>query len=272
METETKAKKQIKIFGISLWRIFAYFIIYSIMGYIIETTYGAVTKGVIESRKSFLYGPFCAIYGVGAVVMIVGLQKFKKNHYLQFIGGFIIGSIVEYLVSLVGELILDVKWWDYSSNPFNINGRICLGFSFFWGILGMYLIGYFNPKIDKLIDKIVAKLKLKYSRHVLKVITILLVIIMIEDCIITGVALKCFRVRKIKEYDLDVENKEEIIESYYKIYGNKARSNFINKYWNDKVIIKTFPNLKVQEKNGNIIYFDTLVPGVQPYYFKIYNK
>lgn len=64
-----------KISGISVWRILSYFIIYSIIGYIIEETYALVLYGVIESRQSFLYGPFCSIYGVGAVIMICSLQR-----------------------------------------------------------------------------------------------------------------------------------------------------------------------------------------------------
>ena len=70
-EVEVKEKKHIKIAGITLWRIVAYFIIYSVVGFIIETIFGILTKGVLESRKSFLYGPFCSIYGLGAVLMII---------------------------------------------------------------------------------------------------------------------------------------------------------------------------------------------------------
>ena len=125
-------KKEFTICGFTITRILAYFIIYSVIGFIIETIFGLLTKGVVESRKSFLYGPFCGIYGIGAVVMIIGLQKFKKNNYTLFIGGFIIGSIVEYVISLIGEIIFHIKWWDYSDMPFNINGRICIWFSFFW--------------------------------------------------------------------------------------------------------------------------------------------
>ena len=121
-----KKKKPITIFGISIWRILAYFIIYSVVGFLIETTYGTVRKGLVESRQSFLYGPFCSIYGVGACVMIVCLQKCKKSHTLLFIGGAILGSAVEYIISLIGELIFSVRWWDYSDLPFNINGRICV--------------------------------------------------------------------------------------------------------------------------------------------------
>lgn len=265
---ETKEKRKIKIFGISIWRILAYFIIYSVVGYIIETLYGMLTKGVIESRQSFLYGPFCSIYGLGACLMIICLQKLKKSHNYLFIGGAIVGSIVEYAVSFFGEMMLHVKWWDYSDLPFNINGRICIAFSVFWGILAMYLMCSFNPKVDKLIDKIKSKL----SHSVLKTIIITTSILMLLDCMITGMALRCFQIRKIKEYNLNVNKKELVTEIYDDIYGNENLSNFIYKYWNDRKMILTFPNLKIQDKDGNIIYFRDLVPDVKPYYFMIYEK
>ena len=265
---ESKEKKKIKIFGISLWRIFAYFIIYSVIGFIIETIYGMISKGMLESRQSFLYGPFCSIYGIGASVMIVCLQKFKKSHNYQFIGGFILGSIIEYLVSFLGEMLLHVKWWDYSNLPFNINGRICIAFSCFWGVLAMYLIGSFNPKIDKIIDKI----KAKFTLRILKIATTLTIIFMLIDCIITGIAITCFQIRKIEQYNIDVDKKEIVSQMYNKIYGNDKISNFIYKYWSDKKMIMTFPNLKIEDKNGNIIYFDTMVGNVKPYYLMIYNK
>lgn len=79
-----------KIAGISVWRLFAYFIIYSVIGYIIETAYALVLYGVVESRQSFIYGPFCAIYGVGAVIMICALQRFKTGGHRLFLGGFVV--------------------------------------------------------------------------------------------------------------------------------------------------------------------------------------
>lgn len=269
---DSKNKKEVKIFGISIWRILAYFIIYSIFGYIIETLYGAVTKGVIESRQSFLYGPFCAIYGLGACIMIIGLQKFKKSHNYQFLGGFIIGSIVEYAASFFGEMILHVKWWDYSNLPFNIHGRVCIAFSFFWGVLAIYLMGSLNPKIDKLIDKITAKIQSKYSRRTVKTLTIATIIFMLVDCIVTGMAIRFYQIRKIEEYNLNVDKKELVSEAYNEIYGNEKLADFIHKYWNDEKMVKTFPNLKIQDKEGEIVFFKDLVPNVKPYYFKIYDK
>lgn len=265
---ENKAKKNKTIFGFSIWRLIAYFIIYSVLGFIIETAFGAVTKGVIESRKSFLYGPFCAIYGLGAVVMILCLQPFKKNNNTLFWGGFVVGSIIEYLVSLIGELIFHVIWWDYSDMPLNINGRVCVYFSIFWGLLGIYLVSYINPKIDKLINFI----KRKISDKALKIIEMITAVFLIVDCLLTAYALKAFYIRMVKLHNINIGNVEMIDKEYDKMYGNKKKSDFIYKYWGDEKMIKTLPNLKLQDNDGKIVYFDSLLPDIQTYYYKFSDK
>ena len=267
LKKEKKTRKTFTINGISIWRILAYFIIYSVAGYIIETLYGILTKGVWESRQSFLYGPFCGIYGLGAVVMIICLHKFPKKYNALFIGGFIVGSIVEYLVSLFGELILGVKWWDYSNMPLNINGRICVFFSLFWGFLGMYLIISLNPKVDKIINWIKSKFK---TYKTLKTFTMTVFILLIIDCICTGFAIEFFLVRMIVKNDINVSNKEAVVEQYNKIYDNPNLSDFIYKFWGDEKMIKTFPNLKVTDKEGNIVYMDSFL-DIQPYYMKVHS-
>ena len=139
IQKENNKAKKVTICGYSLWRICAYFIVYSFLGYIIETLFGILTKGVIESRQSFLYGPFCCIYGLGAICLICIPKKLKGNNVYLFIAGLVIGSAVEYIVSWAGEYIFHIKWWDYSDLPFNINGRICLLSSIFWGALTLLL-------------------------------------------------------------------------------------------------------------------------------------
>ena len=271
MEKENVQKKQkesFTIFGVSIWRIFAYFIIYSVIGYIIETVFGMVTKGVWESRQSFLYGPFCAIYGLGAVVMILSLKYFNKNCNTLFIGGFIVGSIVEYIVSWYGDIFLNVKWWDYSNMPLNINGRICVFFSFFWGFLAIYLMTHANPRVDRLIDAIKSKISIKK----LKTITTIVIIFMLVDCVITGIAIKLFTIRKVHEYDLKVSNKQESEEAYNAIYQDEVLNKFIMNWAGDKKMIMTFPNLKTQDENGNMIYFDMYVGDIKPYYYKFNSK
>ena len=240
-----KKKQTLKIAGISIWRILTYFIIYSIAGYLIETAFGLLTKGVLESRKGFLYGPFCPIYGLGAVVMILGLQCFKKNNYTLFFGGFLVGSIVEYLISYFGELIFKVNWWDYSNNFLNINGRICFTFSLFWGLLAIYLIRHFNIIVDKLIDKVKQKVPIKYLKGLVIAGTVILAI----DGILTALALKLFFARTVYTYDLSVVNKSKYISEYKRKEELGRILEIENKVFSDKKMLRTFPNLKLKAEN-----------------------
>ncbi len=257
-------KKKFTILGISVWRLVAYFMIYSFAGYVVETIFSIFSKGTLESRQSFLYGPFSGIYGIGAIVMILFLRYFNKNNNRLFIGGFIVGSIVEYTISLLAELILHVKWWDYSDKPFNIAGRICVYYSIFWGFLAVYFMSYVHPKVDRLIEKIKSKISIKKIKIITSAVTAFLVI----DCVLTAYALEMFLIRKVHDYDLDVANKEYVLEKYDKVYGNEKTANFINTFFGDRKMIKTFPNLKTVSPNGNIIYFDMYVDGIEPYYYK----
>lgn len=249
----------------SFWRILAYFIIYSVIGFILETLFGLATTGVIESRKSFLYGPFCGVYGLGAVVMIITLSHFKKSNARLFLGGLIVGSIVEYAVSFFGELLFSVKWWDYSSEPLNINGRICVYYSVIWGVLAIFLISIVNPRIDKFIDFIKKKIPGKYLKTVEMTILSLIVI----DFIISVYAMVAFYARTVVERDIDVDNRGIINVVYEVIYSNEEISKLTKKLFSDEKMMRTFPNLKMQDKNGEIIYFDSLYPDIQTYYFKL---
>lgn len=263
-EVEVKEKKHIKIAGITLWRIVAYFIIYSVVGFIIETIFGVLTKGVLESRKSFLYGPFCSIYGLGAVLMILPLQRFKKNNYTLFAAGFVIGSIIEYLVSLIGELIFHIKWWDYSDQILNLNGRICVQFSLFWGLLAIYLMSDINKRVDKLIDF----LKKKISMGILKTAVVLVSIFLAFDLGITAYALQMFTIRIVYDNNLNVANKQYIDEQYEKIYVKDTKQKeFILKYFDDEKMIKTFPNIKIEDVDGNILFYRKYVKDIKPYYY-----
>ncbi len=259
-------KKQFTITGISIWRIFAYFVIYSFIGYIIETLYAFVLYGVIESRQSFLYGPFCSIYGLGAVVMICTLQYFGKDVHTLFLGGFLSGSVTEYVVSFIGEKLLNTKWWDYSDKFLNINGRICLIYSIFWGLLGLYLIKVVNPLIDKLINWIKTKFGVIKLRSVATILTVALII----DCIISGVAIDFFLTRVAVENDLNVSNKEKRLEKYNDIYiENTNLSKFIYKNWGNNKMIKTYPNLTIKLANGELKRISEYYPDIPPYYLKI---
>ncbi len=262
-QRNARNKKKFKILGISVWRALLYFIIYSIVGYIIETIFGLVTKGVLESRKSFLYGPFCSIYGIGAVIMILGLQYFKKNNYSLFFGGFLIGSIVEYIISWIGEFIFHIKWWDYSNMAFNLNGRICVAFSLFWGVLAIYLMTHFNPFVDRLIDKI--------PKIYIKTVAIIGITIIIVNCLITAFALKMFFARLVQNNNLELQSTQEYLLEYTKLYNeNEKIRKITDRFFSDEKMLKTFPNIKVTGKNGEIIFISDILNNIQPYYFRLF--
>lgn len=249
---------------INIWRILIYFIIYSFIGFVVETLFALVNYNVLESRKSFLYGPFCGIYGVGAVVLILVLRLFNKNNYTLFLGGCITGSIIEYIMSFLGEILFGVRWWDYSKRFLNINGRICLLYSIFWGVLSLILIRIINPTIDKFIDYIKSKINLR----ILKILTSIAMILMIFNVIASGIAMELFLIRMSVENNLNIKNKPKTIEQYNKIYGNKQRSELIQKFWGNERMIKTYPNVTLQLENGNVVYIRDLLPNVKTYIYK----
>lgn len=207
---------------------------------------------------------FYGIYGIGAVIMILALQYFSKTNHRLFLGGVIVGAVVEYSLSLIGEWLLNVKWWDYSDKFLNINGRICLLYSIFWGLLGVYLIKIVNPKIDKLIDYLKTKIKVK----VLKIITAGTIVFMVLDCMVSAVAIDLFLVRIAVTKDLPIQNKEQTIQKYEQIYQNEQKAEFVQKYWNDDVMVKTYPNLTITLQDGSIKRVREYLPEIKPYYYK----
>lgn len=260
-------KKRKTICGVSLWRILGYFIIYSLLGYIVEVLYGLITKGVLESRQSFLYGPFCGIYGLGAILMVLPFKKHRKSSRLQiFLGSATIGCLLEYFVSWFGETFMQIKWWDYSNYFLNINGRVCLYFGIFWGILGIWLVKKLNPDVDEIIDRLKNKIPDIKRKSIISIINLFLLI----DCIVTVIALDYYKVRVVVENNIPVENYEYYEERYSEIYSDKGRKNRIEACWGNEVMIKTFPNLKINDKNGNIVYLNSFYPEIQNYYYKVF--
>jgi len=259
-------KDGFSILGIKPWKLMAYFVIYSFLGFCLETIYGMLTKGVLESRQSFLYGPFCGIYGFGAVLMILFLQFFMKNNYTLFFSGYVVGSIIEYFVSLFGELILHVKWWDYSTEPFNINGRVCAFYSIAWGILAIYLMRHLNPNIEAFINKI----KIKLPKYMLPIVADIGTAFLIFDAVISIYGLNIFYSRLVYENDINIPNQSYYISYYEKVLNNEKKNYYTQKYFSNEKMLKTYPNLKIQDKDENIIFVKNILKDIKPYYIKLF--
>jgi uncharacterized membrane protein len=133
-----------------------YFSIYSLFGWIWETSY-LFFKHKKFIDVGFLKGPFCPLYGINALLVIIFLSPLQHNLILFYILSIFIVTFCEYLTSKIIESIFKIKFWDYSDFKFNIKGRIALSVSLFWGILLIILIKFIHPQISFLIKNIPAK-------------------------------------------------------------------------------------------------------------------
>lgn len=141
--------------GLNIYKLLIVCFLGSFCGVIIEMLWCLVKNGYIESRAGLVYGPFNLLYGVGAVVLTVCLYKYRnRSEWVSFLGGIVVGSVVEYVCSWVQEFLFGTRSWDYSHLPFNLNGRICLLYSIFWGFLGVLWIKNIYPRMAKFILKI----------------------------------------------------------------------------------------------------------------------
>lgn len=141
--------------GLNIYKLLIICFVGSFVGVVIEVLWCLLRNGYIESRAGLVYGPFNLLYGAGAVALTVCLYKFRnRGAWISFLGGMIIGSVVEYICSWGQELVFGSRSWDYSNMPFNINGRICLVYSVFWGFLGVLWIKKIYPRMAMWILKI----------------------------------------------------------------------------------------------------------------------
>ncbi len=230
-------------------KILFYIIIYSFLGFLIETIYAIFTKWTLESRKSFVYGPFCIIYGIAAVILIFSLKKYKSKNIKLFVYGMILGCSIEYFSSLIGEIFLHAIWWDYSNDFLNINGRTCLYYAILWGILSVLLINWVNPFINYLYYKLI---KCRYFNILIKSTSVFLLF----DIFITCVALNNFLNNVSMEYKINIKG----------INGNN--NEIISKYFPNEKMIKIYPNIIVTDNNRKTTYLESVFGDVKNYYYK----
>lgn len=133
--------------------VFLLFVLYSIIGWIIESISCSIFYRKVLNR-GFLIGPYCPIYGLCAIVIIYFLKRFNDNLLLLFITSMLVSSVIEYTVSFLLEVIFKARWWDYSKWPINLNGRIHLLSSIAFGFLGVILIRVITPFISSYVVSI----------------------------------------------------------------------------------------------------------------------
>lgn len=213
------------------------FVFFSIIGFISEVIYCSLNKR--KSGKA-LYGPWCPLYGLGGLLIISVVSHVPENMFIIYLVIVLVASFTEYLVSVILEMIFDMKWWDYSFKKFNLNGRICLENSLLFGVLGI-LIFYFYLPLKVYMISICDPL-------LLKIIVYLLFTAMCIDGVITIIeAFEVkYRYQLIKKIGLN--NKDKLKSKLIKLkssfnfkrliyefdFDNKEKIKFLKKFYKKK--------------------------------------
>ena len=227
--------------SLTIQMYFLLFIIYSFLGWCLE-----VTCKLIEYKRfinrGFMVGPYCPIYGWGAVAITFLLYRYSYDPLVLFTMTTVTCCILEYLTSYLMEKLFKARWWDYSKRKFNINGRVCLGTAVPFGLFGLILTYIANPFLIDLLNKI--------NFNTLNTITIILATIFSIDFLVSTFVI--FSFRKTSENvnkEGSSDNTEQITE--------KVKAILLQKSWLHKRLIKAYPNLvaiksKIKQIKDNI--------------------
>lgn len=167
--------------GLCFDKIVWIFLICCVTGFIVETIWCFIRHGYIDSRKSLVYGPLSVAYGMGGVILTLVLYRLKEAKWWKiFLTSFAVGTVTEYICSLGQEIVFGSVAWDYSNVPLNINGRVCLLYSLFWGVLGILWIKAIYPLMSVMIEK----MPINFG----KIFTLAFVIFFVFDSFISATA------------------------------------------------------------------------------------
>ena len=172
--------------ALDFFNIFWLFTIASVGGLIMETIYHmALYNGELQDRAGLLWGPFSPIYGCGAVLVTVCLNRlWKANPFLIFCASAVIGGAFEYCTSWFMEVAFGITAWDYTGRWLSIDGRTSGQFMFFWGLIGVVWVKWLLPRLLALINRI--PWKVRYS------LTAVCTVLMVIDIAFTLMALDCW--------------------------------------------------------------------------------
>ncbi len=129
-----------------LYQAVGLFFLYAFLGWCVEVAFVAVTCGRVVNR-GFLNGPVCPIYGFGMLGVLYLLQPVEENLFLLFLGGMVLASALELAGGWALNRLFHTRWWDYSNEPFNLGGYICLKFSLMWGLGTVMVVRLVHPAL-----------------------------------------------------------------------------------------------------------------------------
>lgn len=204
------------------------FLLYSFLGWILESIYCFIVDKKFVNR-GFLIGPVCPIYGIGCLVIIIFLDKYREDPVVLFCMAVIVCSILEYFTSYIMEKIFKTRWWDYSQKKYNLNGRICLDNLIAFGVLGLIMIYVVNPFVKDILQII--------DPLLLKVITSILLILFLVDVSVSTKII--YKIKGVGDSALNDQTEEINI---------KVKEALASMGLFTRRVANAFPNLRVKDR------------------------
>ncbi len=178
----------------------------SLLGCLLEMCWYRRLRGKWMSRKGVIYGPFSPIYGAAMSGFVYLLYPVRRGNLLfLFVLGAAMGSCFEYACGFLQERVLGTKSWDYSKKKFQLHGRICLEFTFYWGIAAVVSIRFLYPVLSRMVEAV--------SLRRGPVIIGGLFLLFLADCAVSGAA--CIRQRLRREGRIAVYPVERFLDRHY---------------------------------------------------------
>ena len=233
-----------EILGLDIRIYFLLFMIYSVIGWCMEVTCKLIQYKRFINR-GFLIGPYCPIYGYGAILITILLRKYIYDPWVLFVMAILVCGTLEYLTSFFMEKIFKARWWDYSQRKFNLNGRVCFGTIIPFGILGLFIMYVSNPFL-------LEKLELIPEVWLNWIFGILFTIYIVDNIVST------FIIRYVKKAELiavkDLDNTEEMTTKVKEILENKSvLHRRLVKAYPTLIAIKSKIDKKTKEIKQNIV-------------------
>ena len=138
--------KTIAVFGTDVYHVMFWFLCYCVMGWVVESIYMSICNRKLTNR-GFMYGPFCPIYGFGALMVYFLLRPFSGNLVLTYFIGSVVATAFEFITAMFMQNFFGKVWWDYSDKPFNFRGILCLESSIAWGFYTIFMFVFLQKGV-----------------------------------------------------------------------------------------------------------------------------
>lgn len=212
---------------VALWLFF----IYGVAGVVVEMLYCWVVeyRGIVESRLGLLYFPINPLYGAGGVLISLVLLPYIDDPLAVFFIGLVTGTVLEYVTSLVMEKAFGAVYWDYSHEFLNIQGRVCLKYAIFWGLLSLFLLYV----LDRINVYLLAQVPLAVGVPVLAVLLVLFAL---------SSVLTLLTYRRVAQKNAVLRARKDGAEA---ALPNPWWGRLVDRLVPDRVLIDTFPRMSL---------------------------